>query len=225
MKNTLLIGLASAGITLTTSTSGATFDDIELWVGSGANRAALVLDWNDGQSAESLLWGYQWDGMATGLDMFQAVVSADPALFSYVGQYSWGTAILGIGYDLNHTQDFGVSPALPFGATGLLIDPNPAPDDLRAATDPGDHWEEGWNSGFWGYNLKSSELDPWTEASVGASDRILSDGFWDGYSFAPGFVSSDPSDPVAATAVPEPSIGTLMLLSGLLLSCKCGRYS
>lgn len=218
--NSVRIGLATASITFaTTTTSAATFDDVEFWAGAGANQAALVIDWNDGKTEESLLWGYRWDGAATGMDMFQAVVTADPRLFSYLGLYSWGTAILGIGYDLNESGGFGVSPTLTFDSTGLLLDATPTPDDARAATDPADHWLEGWNSGFWGYSLKATELDLWADASTGASDRALSDGVWDGYSFAPGFASSAPSEPVAATPVPEPTSAALILISGILLSC------
>ena len=40
--------------------------DIQLWAGTGANEAAMVIDWNDGKSDESLVWGYRWDGSATG---------------------------------------------------------------------------------------------------------------------------------------------------------------
>jgi len=31
-----------------------TFDDIEYWVGTGSNRAALVIDWHDGKNQQSL---------------------------------------------------------------------------------------------------------------------------------------------------------------------------
>jgi len=218
VRKSVLIGLAAAGITLTPG-SAATFDDVEFWVGSGTHQAALVLDWNDARTEESLLWGYRWDGIATGMDMFQAVVVADPRLFAHLGLYAWGTATLGIGYDLNANGGFDTSPALPFDGSGLLIDATPSPDDARVATDAADHWVEGWTTGFWGYSAKGSAVDPWTEASTGASDRVLSDGVWDGYSFAPGFASSDPSEPVAATPVPEPSSLSLILLSGLLLPC------
>ena len=50
-----------------------TFDDIEFWVGSGANRAALVIDWvEDTTEPPALVWGYRWDGAANGRDMLQA---------------------------------------------------------------------------------------------------------------------------------------------------------
>ncbi|HOX55296.1 MAG TPA: hypothetical protein P5205_01860 [Candidatus Paceibacterota bacterium] len=196
--------------------SAATFDDIQFWAGSGANRAALVIDWNDGKSAESLLWGYRWDGTATGLDMLLGVVSADSRLFAHLGEFVWGTSVLGLGYDLNQSGGFGVAPALMFDRGGLATDSDP--DDSRVASDAADHWIEGWNNGFWAYYLKATTAEAWASSMVGAGERILADGVWDGYSFAPGFAGTEPGEPLAAT-VPEPATLTLFLLSGVLLVC------
>ena len=220
MNHLVIVGLAAAGVAcFSTPTSAATFSDVDFWVGSGGNQAGLVIDWNDGKTEESLLWGYRWDGTASGMDMFLAVASADPRLFTHLGVYAWGTATLGIGYDLNGNGNFEVTPSLAFDGLGLMIDTTPAPDDSRTASDPADHWLEGWSSGFWGYSNKAADVAPWGEAATGASDRLLTDGTWDGYSFAPGFASSDPSEPVAATPVPEPATASLLLFSGLILSC------
>ena len=61
------------------------FDDIGFWVGSGANQAALVIDWNgpDGSGSEpvSYAWGFRWDGVATGQNMLAAVINADANLY------------------------------------------------------------------------------------------------------------------------------------------------
>ena len=63
-----------------------TFDDIEFWVGTGANRAALVIDWVEGSTEPpALVWGYRWDGTARGSDMLTAIVAADPRLFAKLG--------------------------------------------------------------------------------------------------------------------------------------------
>jgi len=210
-----ILTAASVATCLTASVRAATFDDIQFWVGSGANRAALVIDWGDGKSAESLLWGYRWDGAANGLAMFQAVVSADPRLFAHLGNYGWGTAVQGIGYDLNGSGGFAVAPALAFDAGGLAL--STSPDDARAASDPADHWLEGWNSGFWAYYLKDSGNDPWASAMVGAADRVLADGNWDGWRFAPGFVGPAPAEPSPAP-VPEPATAALLTLGALALA-------
>jgi len=139
------------------SASAATFEDIQFWAGDGTNRAGLVVDWNDGKTPRSLMWGYRWNGTASGLDMFQAVVAADPRLFAHLGHFSFGTSTIGIGYDLNNTGGFSVNPPLVFDAAGLVMDTGSTNAlDARVATDSGDHYIEGWNSGFWAYYLKDA---------------------------------------------------------------------
>ncbi len=206
----------------TAAGTAATFDDVQYWAGSGANRAALVIDWNDGKSAESLLWGYRWDGAATGQEMLEAVVKADSRLFAHFGSYGWGTAVLGIGYDVDSSGGFTVSPSLAFDGGGIVVDTHP--DDVRAAVDAADHWLEGWNNGFWAYYLKNSTTEDWTSAMTGAGERALADGVWDGFSFAPGFVSSAPSEPAPAM-VPEPGVVSLLALGVLAIVCVRRRHS
>jgi hypothetical protein len=219
MKRLCLSVLAASSVLVCSPVRSADFSSIQFWVGSGANQAGFVLDWNDGKSAESLLWGYRWDGSATGMDMFQAVVNADLRLYAHVGTFSFGTSVFGIGYDLNGNGSFSVSPSLSFDSGGLAIESGAGnANDLRAPTESGDHFLEGWNNGFWGYNLKASSGDAWSAPAFGPSDRILTDGAWDGYSFAPGFNFTDPSEPVAAP-VPEPGSLALFVSTGLLLLC------
>ena len=57
-----------------------TFDDIQYWVGNGSNKAALVIEWHDGNRPDAMVWGYRWDGEATGHDMIVAIAQADPRL-------------------------------------------------------------------------------------------------------------------------------------------------
>jgi len=212
MKRLTLSSLATAGLLALSPLHAATFGDVQFWVGSGANQAAMVIDWNDGKSPESLLWGYRWNGSATGLDMFEAVVNADSRLFAHVGTYSWGTAIQGIGYDLNNSGGFAVSPPLTFDSGGLALDTNP--NDARVATDSADHFLEGWNNGFWDYYTRASSGDAWASSFVGAADRVLADGAWDAYNFEAGFLPSVPSEPTPAM-VPEPTTVSLFTLSAL----------
>jgi hypothetical protein len=213
----LVRSLTATGVAVVGSVklAAASLDDIQFWAGAGAHRAALVIDWQDAQAPQSLLWGFRWDGTATGLDMLQAVVSADPRLYAHLGQFGWGTAVFGLGYDLNGNGAFAVNPPVAFDSGGLALDTNP--DDARAAVDAGDHWREGWNTGFWAYYLKGSSGDAWESAMTGAADRVLSDGAWDGYSFAAGFVSAAPGEPVPA-AVPEPGTLVLLVLGALALA-------
>lgn len=213
------LSLAVASVFVLNSAPAASFDDVQYWVGSGANQAAFVIDWNDGKSAESLLWGYRWNGAATGLDMFQAIVSADSRLFAHVGGYAWGTAILGVGFDLNGNGNFGVTPALSFDSAGLFN--STSPNDARVALEAGDHYVEGWSMGYWEYFNKANSGAAWASASGGIADRVLADGVWDGLNFNLGFAwpGATPGEPVAVTAVPEPSALALLSLSALVLTC------
>ncbi len=229
MKKIRLLVLAVSSLFVISMAHAVDFSDIQLWAGTGANEAAMVIDWNDGKSDESLVWGYRWDGSATGADMFEAIVSADPRLFAHLGTFDFGSGpkpiVFGIGYDLNGNGAFGVSasPPLSFGAGGLTIDSLATgaanADDLGTPTEAADHWLEGWNSGFWGYYVKPDAASAWDSSAVGFADRVLTDGAWDGYSFAPGFADSDPSEPGIAP-VPEPGTLAFCLVGGVLL---CNR--
>lgn len=196
-----------------------TFDNIDFWVGSGSNEAALVIDWNDGKTSESLVWGYRWDGTATGEDMFHAIVTSDDRLFANVSTAfggGLGTALYGLGYDLDDDGNFGVSPSLTFGSGGYSVD---SPSDGRTPTDPADHWQEGWFSdGYWSYWVGGENASPsWGFSSLGMSSRVLADGSWDGWSYAAGFSSSAPSTPDAAQ-IPAPAAPLMLGLGGLICS-------
>lgn len=76
-----------------------TFDDVKFWVGTGSNQAALVIEWHDSQSPDALVWGYRWDGNATGHDMLVAIAKADPRLILLTQYTGWmGYTIDGLGY-------------------------------------------------------------------------------------------------------------------------------
>ncbi|MGQ9651807.1 MAG: PEP-CTERM sorting domain-containing protein [Phycisphaerae bacterium] len=210
-----LVGLVGcAGLFSTSSAQAITFDDVDYWVGTGSNRAGFVIDWNDGKSAESLVWGYRWDGTKKGEDMLMAIVAADARLFMHVSTPGgYGVALFGAGYDLDGDGVFGVSPALSFDAGGLSVG---SPNDSRVPTDSADHWKEGWmTAGYWSYWLGGSGNSPiWGFSGTGMSGRTLTNHCWDGWSWAPGFSGSAPSEPVPAQ-VPEPASGLIMAL-GLL---------
>lgn len=73
------------------------FEDIKFWVGEGENQAALIVDWYfDGETA--MVWGYRWNGRATGLDMIKAIANADPNFLLLTQLTNLGNTIAGLGY-------------------------------------------------------------------------------------------------------------------------------
>lgn len=66
---------------LALSLAAFTRDDIHYWVGEGANRCAVVIDWRG--EGRSLAWGYKWRGTCTNLaEVVQRIVHEDPRLGS-----------------------------------------------------------------------------------------------------------------------------------------------
>ena len=208
------------------------FSDIQYWVGSGPNRAGLVIDWQDGKNAPSLTigqavaWGYQWQNGATptGLDMLTAIAAADPRLELSTGNNpSFGTYVFGLGYDLNGdggTFTFNSSPS----------------NESGTASDPADHVAYGFNTnGYWEYlnSTTSGTTLPsssgWNYASAGAGDRLLTNNTWDAWVFSsyagnPNFDLLTPAAPLAAaTPTPEPSTIVLALAGGVALSLRRRR--
>lgn len=225
---TSLFGLAlGAGMAIVSSfnvpsASAANFSDVKFWVGSGTNEAGFVVDWNDGKAEQSLLWGYRWDGNATGEDMLRAIVAADPNLYvSISGATPFGTALFGIGYDTTGGNDFAVTPSLAF-VDRTHVNPSPYDgNDGFAPANPLDHYEGGWYTGYWSYWVKADVADDWGYSGLGMTSRQLTDGAWDGWGFDDFTgTSGSPHDPTAALApvsIPEPGTASVAVVSGAAL--------
>ena len=54
--------------------------DILYWVGTGSNKAILIVSWDESSPAQSLAWGYRWNGSITAADMLTAIDNADTRL-------------------------------------------------------------------------------------------------------------------------------------------------
>ena len=81
-------------------------DDIRFWVGTGTNKAAMVIQWHDGKTPDALVWGYKWNGTAYGFDMIREIVKADPRLIFLTHITGpMGNTIAGLGYDINQIGD------------------------------------------------------------------------------------------------------------------------
>ena len=54
--------------------------DILYWVGTGSNEAILIVSWDESSPAQSLAWGYRWNGTKTAAQMLTEIDSADSRL-------------------------------------------------------------------------------------------------------------------------------------------------
>ena len=161
--------LALAGLLVVTKTSAVSLDDIQFWIGSGTNRAALVIEWSTPESLnystvpapladKSLVWGYRFNGTATAAQMFQSIVASDPRLYALgVIDPHYGLGIYGIGFHFAGGGDLGVTDGnttnyFPNGLqTSVTVDA-----DAAAPLNPGDlYW-----SGLYGPNWET-----WTETN------------------------------------------------------------
>lgn len=176
---------AVAGI-VSAASAGLAFDDVDVvsWTGEGANEALLILDWTEGRQ---LAFGYRWGLLetATGLDMLEAVNAATGRLDRTWVEGLEFEAIFSLGWD--------------------------ADDDGFSPDDPDDWFAEGWfENGFWGYWVATDGTD-WDFAPAGLSERVLADGDWDGFAWAPDFDGAAPMVPL----VPAPAAWCgLLLLAG-----------
>lgn len=178
------------------SANATTFADIQFWVGSGSNQAAFVVQWNDGKTADALVWGFKWNGTATGEDMVKAIAKADPRFFALLRQGTqYGSAIGGLGFDLNGTGTNGLYkdgdikyPYYPFDG---LINTSEYDFDSYTGIDPNDHWQSGWMVGYWSYWVKDPTDADYNYSGVGASTRELQNGSWDVWNFNPNMESFD----------------------------------
>ncbi len=169
------------------------FDEIEFWVGDGASRSALVIDWvENAAEPPALAWGYRWDDAAKGRDMLRAIVAADPRLFARLGGgQAEPTIVYGLGYDANDDAVFEIDdPTVTFDSQGVAFS---GPADLSEAVDPGDLYAEGWFTGFWHYGMESPlGANPYdggnfVDAPKGMAGRNLADGSWDSWVYSPSF--------------------------------------
>jgi hypothetical protein len=192
------------------------FDNIQYWVGSGLNRAALVLQWNDGLTPVSIAWGYRWDGVVTGIDMLRAIAGS-----THIEDPAGDPAGSGAGAD--DRLRLGLV-EYSFGLSVLSLEYSPNDGARRTQND--------WYSGYWQYLIRGGNFEyydwetnrtavydvagsslyasgGWTSAPIGAGERALIDGAWDAYSFAPEF-ATQPVEPPFAAKLPVPLTSCVM---------------
>ncbi len=206
----VLLGVGAPGLKAQLISS---FDDIEYWVGLGANRSAIVIDFHDGTSKQSFAWGYYYDGIKTGADMLLAISAADLNLtLTYFGSAEDNLYLTGISYfdgSILHTRDNG----------DFISDSNYWAYYVAGGTAGGDFEEPvTFNPVIVPASLSLPSV--WEEAATGPSavsfglpGRYLANNSWDAWSY--GLGGTSPSSSVYAAAVPEPSTWALLGLSAL----------
>ena len=170
-----------------------------------------------------MVWGYRFNGTATGTQMLDAILGADPKLYVMVNEEFGSTFVVGIGYNRNGNGIIGLTDGVTtnYFVNGLLTN-NDIADSARPI-DPGDlYWggfdgpnwqvftEAGDSGGFYTSPNRGSSLywDPdtdnqgqWNFAQAGLDDLALTNGSWIGFSVAAaGFDYLDPSDPANTVA-------------------------
>lgn len=89
----------AAALMVYTPAWGFSFNDITYWVGSGTNRCAVVVDFNDGNVPNSsFAWGYRWNGDAPSVEAILGEIAADDPRFTSFASGGW---VSGFGYDID----------------------------------------------------------------------------------------------------------------------------
>lgn len=175
----------------TAKNTETTFADIQYWIGTGSNQAAFVVQWNDEKTSDALVWGFRWNGTATGEDMLKAIAKADPRFLSLLYQgTSSGTSIGGLGFDLNGANTNGlykngdlVYPLYPLNG---IVKTTSYDYDLYTAIDAADHWQAGYTTkGKWSYWIKDPSDSDFIEQTTGTTNRTLQNGSWDVWNYYP----------------------------------------
>lgn len=187
----------------TTVTTNINFSDIQYWVGSGTNEAAFVVQWNDSKNPDALVWGFRWNGNATGEDMLRAIAQADHRLFALVYPGTqFGSAIGGIGFDLNGQNTNALykngNTTYPLYPVGGVVNTSAYDFDDYTAADAADHWGSGWYNSYWSYWVKDPTDADFGYSGVGATSRVLQNGSWDVWNFNAGMNSF----PISSTLTP-----------------------
>lgn len=196
----------SAKIQQNKSTATATdFDAIKYWVGTGANKAAFVVQWNDGKNSDALVWGFRWDGNATGVDMVQAIAKADHRFYAlqYNSGPDLGTTIGGLGFDLDGVNTKGLykngDKVYPHYPVNGIINTSAYDFDTFTAIDATDHWQTQSNTrGYWSYTVKKITDSDFNDSNQATANSILENDSWNVWNYNPSMIET----PIASTFNP-----------------------
>jgi hypothetical protein len=120
MKRISVVALALAGAFINViSTRAIALDDIQLWSGSGTNRAAFVIEWSSPEvfnattvpaplADKTMVWGFRFNGTTNATAMLNAIIKADPRLY-VIEDNTYGTYVVAFGYNLAGNGISGVT--------------------------------------------------------------------------------------------------------------------
>ncbi|MEG0925785.1 DUF5074 domain-containing protein [Chryseobacterium sp.] len=205
--------------TTNNTTTTISFSDVQYWVGTGSNQAAFVVQWNDSKNPDALVWGFKWDGNATGEDMLKAIAKADHRFYTLLYQGTqFGTAIGGIGFDLNGQNSRALiknnNTTYPLYPLDGIVNTTAYDFDDYIAQDTGDHWNSGWYNGFWSYWVKDPTDADFGFSGVGATSRVLQNGSWDVWNYSP----MSGSFPISSTMTPvSPYVSSTNFTNGFFM--------
>ncbi|AZB01130.1 DUF5074 domain-containing protein [Chryseobacterium joostei] len=205
--------------TINNTTTTLSFSDVQYWVGTGSNQAAFVVQWNDSKNPDALVWGFKWDGNATGEDMLKAIAKADHRFYTLLYQGTqFGTAIGGIGFDLNGQNSRalikGGNATYPLYPLDGIVNTTAYDFDEYVAQDTNDHWNAGWYNGFWSYWVKDPTDADFGFSGVGATSRVLQNGSWDVWNYSP----MSGSFPISSTMTPvSPYVSSTNFTNGFFM--------
>lgn len=166
---------------------------IKFWAGEGSKKCAIVIQWCDDTEESALVFGYKWDGEATGAEAIKALVEEHPQVYGAFGSGQYGVTVGGIGFDPDGDGNFSITTASGTVVTpddNGILDISEAACDGATPTNANDYFHGGWYDGYWSYWVSEPGSDEFTYSQVGASSRRLADGCIDGWMWAPGLQTS-----------------------------------
>jgi hypothetical protein len=190
--------------------------DIQYWVGSGSNEAVCVVDFRDPETfvGSSYAFGYRWDdGGTTTRPGTSSYVQSNPE----VGSNTSEAVLLALAGDGRMTVGYSYHSLYGFSVTDFSYGGEQIVYDWNAGRWLGFWWDGNtdWDDGYGNSGPAEAPDGTFTVAGMGASGRILEDGFLDGWSDE--LSSSYPAGNTPVIPTPEPATMGLLGLGGLAM--------
>ena len=160
-------GLAFTPEFASAATGTFTFDDIHYWVGEGTNKAAIVIDWNNGLPGSSIAYGYRWNGTSANMAaVLRELEAEDRRLHVGISQSPWGSSMDAFGYDSNGDG----------GAFDLVEEASTDPADFIGVYAAPNYWQS-----LHANSAAFPENAEWGYFGVGLDGQFPTNGQWIAY--------------------------------------------